>query len=158
MKTFSHLTWQRGVKNHHIPDMSWKQILFFIKVFKNSSCIQHKNLYIKDSRVSLVKCWQGSLEEWPYSSISTRHYAGTALNTEHFQKGGGSLFLWERKKGINQQKKTKVLALGHSLPLFTACNSLTKSCIFCLVVSFQEQDTGWEHITSGRAKNISRKP
>lgn len=59
---------------------------------------------------------------------------------------------------INQQKKTKVLPLGHSLPLFTACNFLTKSWLFCLVVSFQERDTRWEHITSGRAKNISRKP
>lgn len=45
-----------------------------------------------------------------------------------------------RRELIHQQKKAKVLPLGHVLPLFAAHNSLTKSCVFCLVVSFQEED------------------
>lgn len=45
-----------------------------------------------------------------------------------------------RRELIHQQKKAKVLPLGHVLPLFAAHNSLNKSCVFCLVVSFQEED------------------
>ena len=60
-----------------------------------------------------------------------------------------------RRELIHQQKKAKVFPLGHFLPLFAARNSLSKSCVFCLVVSFQEEDIDENIqlcILSGRAK------
>lgn len=53
--------------------------------------------------------------------------ATAAQSTEYFQKGGGFLFLQDRKKGLNQSTaKSEMLPLG-------LCGNL--------VVSLQEEDT-----------------
>lgn len=74
--------------------------------------------------------------QFPFTLTYLSHWM---LNT--FGDAVGFSYGRGRREWMNQQKETNVSSLGHSLPLFTASNALTKPCMFCLVVSFQKQDT-----------------